>query len=448
MSALTIYPYQLAWLKSRARFRLGMFARQTGKSFTSTLAITDDVLDAESIGRRSNWVMLSAGERQAKELVRDGIARHLEAYKTAFKALEYDWGRADDGLTIKAQEIVFPGGSRVTALPANPNTARGYSRNIYLDEFAFHRDSRAIWRAVFPIVTRGYKCWITSTPNGKGNKFYDLATADDASWEIHRCDIHRAAAEGYPVDVEALRKGLRDEDAWAQEYELQWLDDASAWLSYDLIASVESDGAPGIYTGGQTFIGVDIGLRSDLWVAWVLERVGDVLWTRDIRRLRRAKFSEQDAVFDELMELYHPIAAWMDQTGMGEKPVEDAQNRYGSRVQGVLFNPASKQALANATKDTFEDRRVRIPQGDPKLRNALHKVKKAPSETGMPRFIADRDSDGHADEFWALALAISAARAPHIAIDRLEASGNRRQSMVPGGFGAPSDGRIDLGGFV
>lgn len=120
------------------------FARQTGKTFTATLEMVLDCLDAESRGERRRRVILSRGERQAKEAVEEGVKRHLQALKIAFEALEKDW----DAHT-KALEITLPGGSRITALPANPDTARGFSANVLLDEFAFHSDSRKIWQALF-----------------------------------------------------------------------------------------------------------------------------------------------------------------------------------------------------------------------------------------------------------------------------------------------------------
>ena len=46
--ALTLYPYQQRWLADHSRFKVGMFARQTGKTFTTTLEIVLDCLDAES----------------------------------------------------------------------------------------------------------------------------------------------------------------------------------------------------------------------------------------------------------------------------------------------------------------------------------------------------------------------------------------------------------------
>ena len=38
--ALALYPYQRQWLADKARFKIGMFARQTGKTFTTTLELS------------------------------------------------------------------------------------------------------------------------------------------------------------------------------------------------------------------------------------------------------------------------------------------------------------------------------------------------------------------------------------------------------------------------
>jgi phage FluMu gp28-like protein len=433
MPAIKLYPYQKRWLADKSRFKIGMFARQAGKTFTNTLEIVDDCLDAESKGRKSRWVILSRGERQAKEAMEEGVQRHLSAYQAAFQALEYDW----DPHT-KALEVRLPGGSRITALPANPDTARGYSANVLLDEFARHQDSRKIWAALFPVISAGYKLRVVSTPNGKGNKFYDLMTSDESPWSKHTVDIYQAVAEGLPRNIEELRKGLADEDIWAQEYELKWLDEASAWLSYDLINGVEDDkaGKPELYAGGPCYVGVDIAARGDLFVIWVAEQVGDVLWTREIIARRRITFAEQDALLDEVFRRYRVLRACMDQTGMGEKPVEDAKHRHGSMtVEGVLFTASNKLALATIGKEAFEDRKIRIPQGDAALRSDLHKIQKVMGPTGSPRFVADSDGEGHADRTWACFLACNAAANSGYVIE-YESAGPRESQEIEGyGFG-------------
>lgn len=409
--AVALHAYQRRWFMDRSRFKIGKFARQTGKTFTTTLETVDDCFEAAVQDRRARWVILSRGERQAAEAMNEGIKRHAAAYQLGFEALEYDWN-GDSG-SYRALEVTLPKGSKITALPANPDTARGFSANVFLDEFAFHKDSGAIWKALFPVISNGWKLRVTSTPNGKSGKFYELDTASDDTWSRHVVDIYQAVADGLPRDIEELRAGIADEDAWAQEYELKYLDEASAWLSYDLITSVEDPAAgdPDGYQGGVCFVGRDIGRRNDLHVIWVWEQVGDVLWERERIEQKRATFAAMDEAFDDVMKRYRVGRACIDQTGMGEKVVEDAQLRYGSRVEGVLFTLPNKLILATAGKERFEDRTVRIREGDVALRSDLHKLRKVASATGAPRFVAERDDD-HADRTWAAFLGIHAATNP------------------------------------
>jgi phage FluMu gp28-like protein len=411
-----LYSYQRRWLLDPARFKIGCFARQTGKTFTTTLEIVDNCLETEARGGRTRWVILSRGERQAKEAMEEGVKKHCQAYGLAIREIEGSIkGPGVERYTLL--EAVLPGGSRITALPANPDTARGFAANVFLDEFAFHADSRKIWSALFPVISNGYTLRVTSTPNGKGNKFYELMTDPslDTVWSRHVVDIHQAVKEGLPRDVAALKQALNDEDAWSQEFELHWLDEASAWLSYDLIDGVEHPqaGKPEHYHDGPCFVGVDIGVRHDLFVIWVMEQVGDVYWTREVITRKRAPFAEQDAALDNVFSRYRVLRCCMDQTGLGEKPVEDAKRRHGAtRVEGVLFTGPNKLTLATRGKEVFEDRRLRLPQGDGALRADLHKLKKVMSATGAPRFVADSDAAGHADRAWALFLALNAADKP------------------------------------
>ncbi len=81
---------------------------------------------------------------------------------------------------------------------------------------------------MFSIVSNGFMLQVTSTGNGKDNKFYELMESQDELWSKHRVNIYQAVADGLPRDVEMLRAALSDPDAWAQEYELQGLDGARA----------------------------------------------------------------------------------------------------------------------------------------------------------------------------------------------------------------------------
>ena len=79
-----LYPYQRRWLADKSpASRSGMFSRQSGKSFTSHAG--DRARTAwkpRRAGNRVRWVILSRGERQAKEAMEEGLNLHLRALKT------------------------------------------------------------------------------------------------------------------------------------------------------------------------------------------------------------------------------------------------------------------------------------------------------------------------------------------------------------------------------
>ncbi|MBB96936.1 MAG: terminase [Rhodobacteraceae bacterium] len=415
-----------------------MFTRRGGKTFGSCGEIVDDCVKAEIDRRRVRWTILSRSENTAKEALEDALKPMTRAYYAVLSGLsrlgrpefvqdefhvpaharEVRQGSEIVSIDVpearyKTQEVHFPGGSRVVALSASPDAARGFGGNLLLDEFAFHADSRRIWGSAYPVAARGgHKIRVISTPNGKGNKFYELMTTDGNGWSKHHVDIYEAVAQGLDVNIDELRQGMADEDAWSQEFELAWLDEASSWLDYDLISSCEeaTAGRPEFYAGGRCFAGVDIAARNDLFVIWVVEEVGEALVTREIIAKLRISFADQDALLDEVMRRYHVVRVAMDQTGMGEKPVEDAKRSHGEdRVDGVLFSVPAKLDMATRLKESMQDRKTRIPAGDPVLRADLHSIKSQVGVTGIRRLIADADSDGHADRFWAAALAVTAA---------------------------------------
>ncbi len=404
--AIRLYPYQRRYLHDRSRFKAGMWSRQTGKTFTTTLEAVLDVLEAEAAGRTSRWTILSVSRDRAIDAMDNGVKLHLRALGAAFEALEQPLD-----VDETAHMARLPGGSYIRAVASRPATARGMSDNLILDEFAHHQDNRAVWTALLPVISRpGLRLRVISTPNGVGDKFHEIMTAPDSIFSRHVVTIHDAVRDGLPRDVEELRRAMGDPEAWAQEFECQFVDAASAWLPYDLIGACEDPaaGRPEAYSGGPAYVGMDIAARGDLTVIAVLERVGDVLWLRDRIELRRAPFAEQLQQLDGIMRRYRVSRAALDQTGLGEMPVEEAQRRFGLRVEGVLFTPPRRLDLATALKQAMEDRRLRIPP-DEALRADLHAVKREPGPTGAPRLIAERRGGSHADRFWALALAVAAA---------------------------------------
>ncbi|HEY3696524.1 terminase large subunit domain-containing protein [Phenylobacterium sp.] len=458
------HPYQKRWLADRSRFKIGMFSRQTGKTFTNCAELVESCIDAELAGRRTRWLILSRGERQAKEAMETAVkpftAAFWELYRGVLRGkapeVTEDEFRGTDA-AYRMFEVEFPGGSRISALPANPDTARGFSANVLLDEFGFHADSKKIWGALFPVISRtGLVLRVVSTPNGKSNKFYDLMTEEPTTWSRHVVDIHQAVAEGLDRDIDALRAGIGDADLWAQEYELKWLDEASAWLDYDLIHACEGPfgysenveyvglgahperqvlravGRPPQPTNNRVYVGMDIARRKDLTCIWVSEMIGDVLYPREVITMRRAPFWAQHAELERIIRRDNPVRVSADQTGMGEAFVEEAQRRHGvSRVEGVLFTPAARFTMASLLKERMEDRRFRVPEGDRELRDDLHSITKAVTATGSVRLVHDGQSDGHGDRFWAAGLCCNAASDPYQPYDYHSVRSRESMGMSP-----------------
>ena len=101
-------------------------------------------------------------------------------------------------------------------------------------------------------------------------------------------------------------------------------------------------------------------------------------------------------------------------------------------MEAVNFSAQVKEALAYPLKGAMEDRKVRIPE-DPVIRADLRKVQKVTTSAGNIRFVAESTPDGHADRFWALALALHAGSDPSAPME-FTSGGPRESSSALGDF--------------
>lgn len=468
-------PYQIKWITDHSRFKISEKSRRIGMTYAQAY---EDVLDAaKAKGAMDVWFS-SADQSAAKEYI-----LYCAQWAKLFNIAAKDLGEIvlDKDKDIKALVIEFASGKRINALSSNPKAFRSKGGKLVLDEYAFHKQPEELWKAAIPVMTWGFPVRVLSTYNGKGNRYYRMV--EDAKkqwsgasgqgsekpvkskWSLHSTTLIDAVNQGLADKIlgrkltqaerdawiEEQREAAGDEETWQQEYMCNPLDETTAWLPWELITACEHPdaGKPEMYQGGPCYVGNDIGRRRDLAIIWVDEKVGDVLWTREVVRMKGKSFAEQDAELDRVMKKYNVRRVCMDQTGMGEKPVEDAKKRYGEyMVEGVLFTSAVKQNLATVGKQKFEDRLVRIPP-ERAIREAHHSVRKIMTAAGNPRFDADRSEVGHADEFWGHVLAIHAGNnpTPPAVSAGSEAQGNdyhaeRRWGLLRG-FTPRNDRRIE-----
>jgi phage FluMu gp28-like protein len=409
--------YQRVDVECVDRFRWCCWARQTGKSFTKSLRRL-----LRGLARRRTQVLLSAGERQSRELM-DKVRRHCRVLQIAT-----EW--TDDGYftgtRVKRLEITLPGGVRIIGLPANPQTARGFSGDVFLDEFAMHADDRDIWAAMFPTLLRGDgELDVASTPKGIKNVFAKLRDNDHFSHST--VTLPDAIAQGLNVDLEEVRRGMADDELFRQEFLCEFLDESTAFLTYAQITACEDPALDGratiadLATGREElFAGVDIGRRRDLTVIWILAREGNVAVTRAVIEMSQATFRAQADRLAELLSVRSLRRCCIDAGGLGMQLAETAEETFGGhRVEGVTFTAAMKSQLAGRLRIAVEDRAIRIPP-DEAIRNDWHSVRRRMSEGGRFILEAPRQEGRHADRFWAAALALHALDAAAGPVEMME----------------------------
>lgn len=444
-------PFQADYINDPGRLIFCVKGAQIGMSTASAAWAV-----GECIARDNHLVIiLSRTEPQAKEL-----ARKAKMLVQKLKGVEahLDHGFFKDTLMLE-HYIRFPNNSRIIALSSNPETARGYTGDVVLDEYAFHPQSEEIFKAAYRQITLGYKMRILSTPNGQQGRFYDMAKkfglADGHEptsvrearlkgaryvkdgWSLHWVDIHRAIAEGFPVDADEIRQGAMsstgDEDTWLQEFLCQFISTAQQWIPPELMDAPNIDtlvtqelgqlgnNPPSRDQYRNLYAGWDIARHKDLSVIWFNEVVGDITVCRGILELSKRPTPEQ---IEEARRVLAPgpprfeggpptpplvYRMAIDTGSMGLTIFEVLQKEFGSgQVEGVTFTLQAKEAMAVEAKRRMEERRVRIPD-TPMVRNSFRSVKKTVTATGQARFDADHDEKyGHADHWWAWCLAISA----------------------------------------
>ena len=435
-----LFPLQRKFIDDAAQYKIAVTTRQWGKSHLTAGEAVHDCLKHPG----TLWVCMSAGERQSLEW-KAWADVWVRAYKVAIHDVaELRDGRAE-GL-LRSAEIQFANGSRIIAIPSNPSTARGYSANIILDEFAYHESPDAVWAAMFPstanelsgtflqryeallgnkspAIRRPLKLRVVSTFNGRGNKFYDLwEKADKNGYSKHFVTIHDAVADGMPLDPEKLRSALDDPDIWAQEFECMPMDASAVLLPYDVIARCESPEAttvisPEFYhiSKPPIYIGWDFARKQDLSVLWIAEKMGDVLHTREVVEFRNMSTPDQINAVRHRIKAAQKVC--LDYTGSGVGCGDFLAREFGQyspqkhqygKIELCAFSNALKVEVFSKLRMAFDSVKIRVPVNR-EVREDLHSVNRVVTQTGTVTYRAPRNEDGHADRCTALALCLRAS---------------------------------------
>ncbi|MDB6065909.1 MAG: hypothetical protein JWR26_2117 [Pedosphaera sp.] len=441
------------------------WSRQIGKSFTLAAWAVDRLLT-----RPGRLVTVLSNSRDNGAEFLQKCAAICELNGTEFKRVDKSPSLSFRSMRMEIRIRAQGKTGRIKVLAANPRTARGFSGDLILDEFAFHENSAKIWEAAEPILAShpDYLCRIASTGNGKHNLFYRIASLAEnfggepeekstsvfplsrAHFRVSRVPRSEAWRLGVliydpqsrlPVTPEEAREAALDKRAYDQNYECAFGDENMTLLSHELISAAEKPDVGEIceqdwsesalerlrVAEGRLFVGVDVGRRIDLTVFTVVEAVGDMRFVRAILRIKDMRLPDQQLRLGEVCHLPQFCRASVDMTGLGLGLFEYAQREFGP-VHGINFAstvPATEgsrsegrrqetvrvtEALAMELLQTYEDRRIQHPS-DLRLRDDLRRPEKVTSPGGRVSIAATRGEGGggHADHFWSLALALEAA---------------------------------------
>jgi phage FluMu gp28-like protein len=473
--AIPVLPYQDLWIRDNSKLKIAVWSRQSGKSFAAALRAVIKCLE-----KRTQYIILSKGERQSRlfmEKVKDFCVvfkklKTLPAFsemETDDKTMEVyfphnrsriiglpanaDAARGYSG-NIVLDEFAFHGDAHRIFAACFPIITRGYSIELISTPNGTAGKFYEIAKAA-GLVGQGSRIGPAAVNDGDDNLTSGMETPlscsaalaldPDSIWSGHRVNIYDAVAEGLPADIALLRSGCDDEETWLQEYCCQFLSDAQNYIPVELIstcvheeATTEWHDLPGAKyqvlaesgRGGLTpdtwhlppstrelYLGVDIGRKRDLTIAWLFEKVGGVLWSRLLLTMKGVTFDEQEKAIFRLLDLGVRRAGF-DASGIGMMLAERAVQKYGAVVEPTTFTAQLKERLAPMVKMAFEERTVRIPDNRD-VRADINSVKRFVTVAGNVRFDAEHTDRGHADRFWALAMVIGAASQPSAHFDEV-----------------------------
>lgn len=433
-------PYQIDWINDNSMLRIMEKSRQIGISYASAY---DCVIRRTIKGSRLDAWVSSRDDTQAKLFLEDckNWAKVLNQAANYLGLVVYD--REND---FSAYVLEFATGLRIYSLSSNPNAMAGKRGDVYLDEFALHKDQRLLYRIAKPVTTWGGQLSIISTHRGAQTVFNEIIRTikeqgNTMGWSLHTVPLQKAVDQGLVERinektgrtetredyVKRIHSECLDEEQWQQEYCCVPCDDSTAFISFEMITGCEE---PGLRLKGfgeleqelaETeelgaleqrrrvfYLGVDVARKKDLCVLDLGEKIGDVV--HDVMRveLQWKTFAEIKFELYRLLRLPQVKRCDIDATGMGMQLAEEAKSEFGWKVEPITFTGPVKEELAFGLRADFEDRRLRIVRDD-KLRSDLRGIKKEVTLSGNIRFVGESE-DSHCDRFWAKALRQAACR--------------------------------------
>lgn len=448
--------WQDDFIRNRNRYISLLKSRQTGFSFVVAIKGLVKALDPARTQYTKQFV--SYNEEDAQEKIRYARQFYDSIPNRYKKKLVHQ-----TATMLEFEDVGSKTTSRLISLPCRP--PRGKNGDVCLDEFAIYlpRLSKEIYTAASFCTLRRGCIEVGSTPLGTIGKFYEICTNRESYPNFDRyfipwwyakvmCKDVRGAVQ-FAKEMETAERVERfgtdrlislfqnsTLEDFQQECECVFIDSSASYISLELIyantpgrreedipANIEKDEdyfaakrdveihcfkdadelilnySPEKY-GSPLFMGLDIGRTSDATVFYIIGVINGKKRSVLRHEMRNADFDAQTAVLNKLMENLPIFRCCIDDGGIGRNLAENAHKRYGERAELYHFDLQSKEVLAMGVRTGLERREYEL-DNDRDFHAQIHSIKRTPSSGGSFRYDAERNEKGHADSFWAWALA-------------------------------------------
>ena len=405
-----LYPYQSEIIKIPDRFQIHKKSRQIGYSFTFAYKAVK-----RCIFQDRDQLILSASQRQSSR-----VMYYAEKFINAFMIMPECKGVK---LEIDAKtEKRFNNGKQILTMPSNPDTTRGFPGDVILDEYALHKDDEKIFEAILPSITgghgenKGYCIDILSSPMGMNNMFYKIYSDLDRFKSFYRnsVNIYDAIARSkgrFNPDIEAIKANY-DEESFRQEFLCEFIDEATAYFTYELLKSCIDDYEP-TQLKGKTFIGIDIGRTHDRTVIAVISELEERRRLKRLEVLFNIPFGEQRKTIKQIIQEENPQKVLIDKGAIGMQIAEELEHDY-TFCEGIQINNIVKSDCATTARKFMEDKNFKFldDENGHKLITEFHTIARKVSIQNNISFDSPRDNTGHGDKAWAVMLGLLASKEP------------------------------------
>ncbi len=417
--------YQVAFLQNRSRFRWVTKSRQVGFSFVFAL----EALARCHLREKQTSVFVSYNLDDAKEKILIARQVHEELPLAYQKRLVVD---SKTELAFESNKAT----KRLSRILSHPSKApRGKKGDVYLDELAHYVNDREVYRGSTALILRSSgQLTGCSTPLGRRGIFWEIANEELRKYPHHvrqfipwwLCSFfctdvpaaariaqslsteERVAAFGKPTIVEQF-DSLPLED-FQQEFEVRFVDESYSYYPYELILPCTSDELL-LYDDptslplptGRLVAGFDVGRTRDRSELAVFEETNGRFTCRMLKSYTTTPFMEQEADLRRLLGTLPVARLSIDHTGIGMNLAENLARDFPQVVPETFTNDA-KERWATHLKILLQRRDLVLPR-DRDLVGQIHSIKRRVLASGRVSFDAERNARGHADRFWAVALA-------------------------------------------